>query len=125
MCKQKYRMLFSPNHSRKPGPKGPSAELIHAVVEMKQRNPRWGCPQIAEQITLAFNLAIDKDVVRRILAHSLPYLSAKRCKLGAVRRALLLRATHVGLLSLFSAFQALDIDEAGFAGQLQFLNGAC
>jgi putative transposase len=27
---------------------------------MKQRNPRWGCPRIAEQITLAFNLAIDK-----------------------------------------------------------------
>ena len=68
MGKQKYRMLFSPNHNRKPGPKGPSAELVHAVVEMKQRNPRWGCPRIAEQITLAFNLAIDKDVVRRILA---------------------------------------------------------
>ena len=69
MCKQKYRMLFSSNHNRKPGPKGPSAELVHAIVEMKQRNPRWGCPRIAEQITLAFNLAIDKDVVRRILAH--------------------------------------------------------
>jgi putative transposase len=69
MCKQKYRMLFSPNHNRKPGPKGPSAELINAVVEMKQRNPRWGCPRIAEQIALAFNVAIDKDVVRRILAH--------------------------------------------------------
>src|ERR1035437_8345524 len=69
MCKQKYRMLFSTNHNRKPGPKGPSAELVHAVVEMTQRNPRWGCPRIAEQITLAFNLPIDKDVVRRILAH--------------------------------------------------------
>jgi transposase InsO family protein len=69
MCKQKYRMLFSSNHNRKPGPKGPSAELVHAIVEMKQRNPSWGCPRIAEQITLAFNLAIDKDVVRRILAH--------------------------------------------------------
>ena len=69
MCKQKYRMLFSSNHNRKPGPKGPSAELVHAIVEMKQRNPRWGGPRIAEQITLAFNLAIDKDVVRRILSH--------------------------------------------------------
>jgi putative transposase len=69
VCKQKYRMLFSSNHNRKPGPKGPSAELVHAIVEMKQRNPRWGCPRIAEQITLAFNLAIDKDSVRRILAH--------------------------------------------------------
>jgi hypothetical protein len=62
-------MLFSPNRRPKPGPKGPSAELIHAVVEMKQRNHRWGCPRIAEQIALAFNLPIDKDVVRRILAH--------------------------------------------------------
>jgi putative transposase len=69
MCKQKYRILFSPNRRHKPGPKGPSAELVHAVVEMKQRNPRWGCPRIAEQIALAFNLPIDKDVVRRILAH--------------------------------------------------------
>src|SRR5580700_6203132 len=72
MCKQKYRMLFSPHRRRKPGPKGPSAELINAVMEMKQRNPRWGCPRIAEQITLAFNLAIDKDVVRRILAQHHP-----------------------------------------------------
>jgi putative transposase len=69
MCKQKYRILFSSNRRHKPGPKGPSAELVHAVVEMKQRNPRWGCPRIAEQIALAFNLPIDKDVVRRILAH--------------------------------------------------------
>jgi putative transposase len=68
MSKRKYRMLFSPN-ARKPGPKGPSAELVHAVVEMKQRNPSWGCPRIAQQMALAFNIQIDKDVVRRILAH--------------------------------------------------------
>ena len=68
LCRRKYRMLFSPNGRRKPGPKGPSAELIHGVVEMKQRNPRWGCLRIAEQIALAFNVPIDKDVVRRILA---------------------------------------------------------
>src|SRR5580700_2711521 len=51
------------------GPKGPSAELIRAVVEMKQHNPNWGCPRIAQQMTLAFNIQIDKDVVRRILSH--------------------------------------------------------
>src|SRR5262252_6185582 len=67
--KQKYRMLFSSKRLRKPGPKGPSAELVHAVVEMKQRNPHWGCPRIAQQIALAFHIQIDKDVVRRILAH--------------------------------------------------------
>ena len=69
LSKQKYRMLFSTNRRRKPGPKGPSVDLIHAVVEMKQRNPNWGCPRIAQQIALAFHIPIDKDVVRRILAH--------------------------------------------------------
>jgi hypothetical protein len=69
MSEQKYRVLFSSNHRRKPGPKGPSAELIHAVVEMKQRNPYWGCPRIAQQIDWAFHIQIDKDVVRRILVN--------------------------------------------------------
>jgi hypothetical protein len=35
---------------------------------MKQRNPTWGCPRIAQQITLAFGIPMNKDVVRRILA---------------------------------------------------------
>ena len=35
---------------------------------MKQHNPTWGCPRIAQQIALAFDIPIDKDVVRRILA---------------------------------------------------------
>jgi putative transposase len=35
---------------------------------MKQRNPIWGCPRIAQQIALAFGVPINKDVVRRILA---------------------------------------------------------
>ena len=39
-----------------------------AVVEMKQRNPTWGCPRIAQQIALAFGIPINKDVVRRIFA---------------------------------------------------------
>jgi putative transposase len=46
----------------------PSHDVIAAVVDMKQRNPRWGCPLIAQQITLAFGLPLNKDVVRRILA---------------------------------------------------------
>ena len=48
LSKQKYRMLFSTNRRRKPGPKGPSVDLIHAVVQMKQRNPNWGCPRMAQ-----------------------------------------------------------------------------
>ena len=35
---------------------------------MKQRNPRYGCPRIAQQINLAFGLDLDKDTVRRVLA---------------------------------------------------------
>jgi len=65
---RKYRLLFSPRLRKKPGPKGPSQELVEAVIEMKQRNPSWGCPRIAQQIALAFGLQIDKDVVRRLLA---------------------------------------------------------
>ncbi len=34
--------------SNRPGPKGPAKEVIDAVVEMKRRNPSWGCPRIAE-----------------------------------------------------------------------------
>jgi putative transposase len=66
--KRKYRLLYSPSGGRKPGPKGPSREVIEAIVEMKQRNPRFGCPRIAQQINLAFGLELDKDTVRRVLA---------------------------------------------------------
>ncbi len=66
---RKYRLLYSSAGSnRKPGPKGPTQELIQAIVEMKQRNPRFGCPLIAQQINKAFGTNIDKDVVRRVLA---------------------------------------------------------
>jgi len=67
LAKRKYRILFSPKRRRQPGPKGPNKELIDAVVELKRRNPNWGCPRIAQQITWAFGAKIDKDVVRRIL----------------------------------------------------------
>jgi hypothetical protein len=35
---------------------------------MKRRNPRFGCPRIAQQIAHASGVDIGKDVVRRILA---------------------------------------------------------
>ena len=67
LTKQKYRLLFSPKRIRRSGPKGPTKELIDAVLEMKRRNRTWGCKRIAQQIALAFAIEIDKDVVRRIL----------------------------------------------------------
>ena len=66
--KRKYCLLYSPRGGKKPGAKGPSREVINAIVEMKQRNPRYGCPRIAQQINLAFGLELDKNIVRRILA---------------------------------------------------------
>jgi len=66
---RKYRLLFSsPRQRRKPGPKGPSEQLIAAIVEMKHRNPKFGCVRIAQQIAYAFDIEINKDVVRRVLA---------------------------------------------------------
>jgi hypothetical protein len=65
---RKYRLLYSASRKGQPGPEGPSPELIQAIVELKQRNPRYGCPRIAQQINKVFGTDIDKDVVRRILA---------------------------------------------------------
>jgi putative transposase len=65
---RKYRLLFPPTLRQKPGPQGPSRDVVAAIVDMKRRNPTWGCPRIAQQITLAFDIPINKDVVRRILA---------------------------------------------------------
>lgn len=53
---RKYRLLFSPKCRGKPGPKGPSEKLIAAFIAAKRRNPRWGCPRIAQQLSLAFDI---------------------------------------------------------------------
>ncbi len=69
LVRRKYRDLFSPKRKlAKPGPKGPSPDLVAAIVEMKRRNPRFGYQRIADQISLAFDTPIDKDTVRRVLA---------------------------------------------------------
>ena len=68
LVKRKYRLLFTPKTSGKPGPIGPSPELISAILEMKRRNQNFGYQRIADQISLAFDVKIDKDVVRRVLA---------------------------------------------------------
>ena len=41
LVRRKYRRLFSSRPCpKKPGPKGPDAALIQAIVELKSRNPR-------------------------------------------------------------------------------------
>ena len=70
---RKYRRLYTSGRKTKPGPKGPSKDIIDAVVELKRRNRQFGCPRIAQQINHTFDTSIDKDIVRRILvAHSTP-----------------------------------------------------
>ena len=65
---RKYSLLFSNDSNNRPGTKGPSQEVIDAIVEIKRRNPRFGCPRIAYTISITFGIEINKDVVRRILA---------------------------------------------------------
>jgi len=69
---RKYRLLFTPRHRGKPGPKGPTPELIAAVCEMKRRNPSFGYQRIAQQLSLVLDIKIDKDLVRRVLAKHYP-----------------------------------------------------
>ena len=69
MVQRKYGKLFGSRAGlRRPGPPGPSRQLIQLVVEMKGRNPRFGCPRIANQLARAFGIEVDKDLVRRVLA---------------------------------------------------------
>ena len=69
LVRGKYRRLFSSSaRPKKPGPKGPSEALIRAIVELKSRNPRFGCPRIARISSQTFGVDIDKNVVHRVLA---------------------------------------------------------
>jgi putative transposase len=68
LIERKYSRLFSNKSKCKSGPRGPSQELIQAVIAMKHRNPRFGCRRIAMQINNIFGLNINKDIIWRILA---------------------------------------------------------
>ena len=72
LAKGECRRLFAPKRRGAPGPKGPSPEPADAILEMKRRNPRFGCQRNAEQHALACGIEIGKDTVRRVLA--------KRCR---------------------------------------------
>ncbi|MHB8387205.1 hypothetical protein [Metallibacterium sp.] len=68
LIERKYRRLFSSRHCAQPGPQGPSTALIRVIVEIKQRNPRFGCLRSAFIISSTLGIPIGKDVVRRGLA---------------------------------------------------------
>jgi len=62
LVRRKYRQFSSTPCRRKPGPKGPSDALIQAIVELKSRNPRFGCPRIAHIISQTFGVDIDNNL---------------------------------------------------------------
>ncbi len=69
LVERKYRRPFSSaGIRRKLGPKGPTDDIVAAILEMKLRNPKFGNQRIAQQISHAFGVQIDKDVVRRVIA---------------------------------------------------------
>ena len=88
LVRRTYRRLFSSSECpKKPGPKGPSAALIQAIVELKSRNPRFGCPRIARIISRTFGANIDKNVVCRVLStHYRPIPGRHRALVGVVHR---------------------------------------
>ena len=67
LVERKYRLLFSKKTKNKPGPKGPSKELIKLVCQIKRKNPSDGYPRIADIVNNTFGEDIEPDVVRRIL----------------------------------------------------------
>jgi hypothetical protein len=50
----------------KPGPKGPDEALIQFILELKSRNPRFGCPRIARVISQTLGIDIDRNLVCRV-----------------------------------------------------------
>jgi hypothetical protein len=68
LVRRKYRLLFSSRRAgRRPGPKGPSEQIVRLILELKGRNPSFGCPRIALIVATTFGVELDKDVVRRVL----------------------------------------------------------
>src|SRR5262249_17147263 len=69
LVRRKDRALFTSRAChKKPGPKGPSDALIQAIVELKSRNPRFGCPRSAHIMSETVGVDVDKNVVHRVLA---------------------------------------------------------
>ena len=76
LVERKYSMLFS-NKNRKPGPKGPSPELIKLIIEIKQKNPKYGCPRIALLASKLTDRAINENLFH-------PLNSPKRMEMDSI-----------------------------------------
>ena len=78
----KYHQLYASGCRRRPGPKGSSRELIAAIVEMKYRNTRFGCPGIARsfgvEIDSACSLSTTDSHPGMMARHGSPTLDMRR-----------------------------------------------
>jgi len=67
LVEQKYNLLYSSNGNKKPGRKAPTQKMIDLIIEIKQRNPRYGYRRIAMQIYQSFGITISCFAVGRII----------------------------------------------------------
>lgn len=63
---RKYSILFKPKR-RKPGPKGPTPQIIELILGIKEKNPTYGIPKIALLMSKLLDKPIDEQLVRRVL----------------------------------------------------------
>ncbi len=64
----KYRFLYCSGSRSRPGPKGPSPELIRAICELKRRNPRFGCPKLAQHLAKTFGIWLSRPRQYQVMA---------------------------------------------------------
>lgn len=69
LVRRKYSKLFS-NQKSKGGRPRISPDIRSLVIEIKTKNPMFGCPQIAAIVYDRTGISIDKETVRRILMQS-------------------------------------------------------
>ena len=67
LVKKKYRSLFGTKNHTKLGRKGFDRTIIDLVIEIKKKNPSYGCSRIAMLITNITKTPISEPTVRRIL----------------------------------------------------------
>jgi hypothetical protein len=65
LVKRKYRLLYSPRHCGRPGPKGPLQKADRRGGRDEAAQPALRLPQDCRANVSAFGIDIKKDVVRR------------------------------------------------------------
>ncbi|MBF0443872.1 MAG: hypothetical protein HQK54_18330, partial [Oligoflexales bacterium] len=67
LIKKKYQILFGSKGAKKPGRKGFDKDIVNLVIEIKAKNPTYGCPRISMLVSNITGISISEQTVRRIL----------------------------------------------------------